>query len=204
LVPLRFDRLVDWYVVHTPANHDTTSYHHGGKSVPQAEVYWKTHQAAKAYSAPAEVVSYSRLGPNLTAIRTDVTLAARADRTAETLVPTSVNRLEITRRAIDGPDTSPRTVTVTDPSRILAVITAFNHVRGAYASLEPAGCGSPVGIVNLYAVTFHWPGHTLAVDAGQPLCEIGRRLTLDGAKLPQALTNSHNLSNSLRLAFDAS
>jgi hypothetical protein len=202
LVHLRYDRLVDWYVAHTPANHDTTSYHHGGKSVPQAEVYWQTHRAAKAYSPPAEVVAYTRLGPKLTAIRTDVTLAARADRTARTLVPTSVTSLQVTKRAIDGDDTSPKTVTVTDPSRIYAVIAAFNRVPGEYASVEPFGCGSPVGLVYRYAVTFRWPGHTLVVDAGEPLCEMGRKLTLDGVRLTQTLQEGHQLIRSLRATFD--
>jgi hypothetical protein len=204
LVPLRYDRLVDWYVAHTPANRDTTSYHHGGRSIPRAEVYWQSHHATKAYSAPAEVVSYQRLGPRLTAIRTDVTIAARADRTADTLAPASVTSLKVTKRAIDGPDTTPQTVTVTDQRLISPVITAFDHTLGQFDSNRDFGCGSPVGIVHFYAVTFYWPGHRLVVGEGMPLCDQGRTLTLDGVKLPQTLQEGHLLVRSLRTAFKGS
>jgi hypothetical protein len=204
LVPLRYDRLVAWYVANTPADRDTASYHAGGRLAREAEVDWQTHHTSKAFSPPTDVVAYTGLGPHLTAIRTDVTLAARADRTAKTLVPTTVTSVQITRRAIDGTDTTPTTITTTDQSRIFHVIAAFNRVRGDYVSSESFGCASPVGIIHLYAVTFHWPGHTLAVGAGVPLCAIGRTLTLDGAKLPQTLSNSHVLNRALKVAYDGS
>jgi hypothetical protein len=116
-------------------------------------------------------------------------------------VPASVTSVQITRHAIDGPQTSPRSVTVTDQGRIFTVIAAFNRIRGEYASFEPFGCASPVGLVYRYAVTFHWPGHTLVADAGEPLCEVGRSLTLDDTKLPQTLQEGHQLVRSLKAAF---
>lgn len=203
LVPRRYDRLVGWYVAHTPAHRGSTLVPGTSKPSPEASMAWRTQPGSKSYSPPAEVVAYTRLGPHLTAIRTDVTLAARADRTAKTLVPATVTRLEITRRPIYGSENSPAAVTVTDRSRIFAVIAAFNRARGEYASVEPHPCGSPAGgRVHHYAVAFHWPGHTLVVDTGQPLCQIGRRLTLDGAHLPQTLTDSRKLDGALRAAFD--
>jgi hypothetical protein len=149
------------------------------------------------------VVAYTALGPHTTAIRTDVTLAARADRTADTLVPATVTSLDITKRAIDGSDTTPTTVTVTDKGHILGVVAAFDRARGDYASIGFGPCGSPVGLVYRYAMTFHWPAHTLVVDAGEPLCGIARELTLDGSTLPQTLHDDRELDNALKAAFDA-
>jgi hypothetical protein len=203
LVPRRYDALVSWYAANTPADRDTTSYHAGGKSVPEAEMYWRVHGTSKAYSPPTEVVSYARLGPKLTAIRTDVTLAARADRTSETLVPDNVTSMQISRHAIDGPDTAPTTVTVTDQNFIFAVVAAFDRVRGAYVPAGGSACGSPDRLIYRYTVTFHWPGHTLLVEAGEPLCELGRRLTLDGVKLPEPLEEGHALVKALKAAFQA-
>jgi hypothetical protein len=202
LVPLRYDRLVAWYVAHTPADPRTTYVPGATTPSPDAQIYWQTHHRYPAFSPPAEVVAYTKLGPRTTAIRTDLTLAARADRALDTLVPATVTSLEITRRAIDGPDTTPTTVTITDQSHILDVVAAFDRARGDYASVEPGGCGSPVGIVYTYAVTFHWPAHTLVVDAGQALCGIGRGLTLDGSHLPQTLHDDTELDNALKAAFD--
>jgi hypothetical protein len=203
LVPRRYDALVAWYAANTPADRDTTSYHSGGKSVPEAELYWRVHDTSKAYSPPTEVVSYARLGPELTAIRTDVTLAARADRTSKTLVPDNVTSMLISRHAIDGPDTAPKTVTVTDQNFIFAVIDAFDRVRGAYVPAGGSACGSPDRLVYRYSVTFHWPGHTLLVEAGEPLCELGRRLSLDGVQLPEPLEEGHAFVKALRAAFEA-
>jgi hypothetical protein len=201
LVPLRYNQVVDWYVEHTPAKRGSTQYHSGGRPAPDAEVYWETHVRTAAYSPPAEVVGYARLGPHLTALLTGVTLAARFDRTSNTLVPTTVTSLQVTRQAIDGPDTSPRTVTVTDQADIFSVVRVFDHVRGWYDSARSIACGSPGGIVYLYAVTFHWPRHTLVVDTGQPLCGTGRKLTRDGTTLPQTLDPNDQLDATLKTAF---
>jgi hypothetical protein len=150
------------------------------------------------------VVSYARLSANATAIRTDVTLAARYDRTAETLVPTTVTSIDITKRAIDGRNTTPTTATVDNPALISRVVNAFNNLDGAMAHTKPSPCGSPGGIVYVYAVTFHWPGHTLTVDPGASLCRIGRGLTLDHSKLPQTLEDDNALDHALQHALDAS
>lgn len=204
LVPRRHDRLVAWYVAHTPAVRGTTLIPGASKPSPEAQIYWQTQKTSKAYSSPAEVVAYTRLGPNLTAIRTDVTLAARADRTAKTLVPTTVTSLQITRSALNAANSPPETVTVTDQSHIYTVIAAFNNVPGEYTSVEPHGCHHPGRRTYYYAVTFHWPGHALDVDTGQPLCDVGRSLTLDDAKLPQTLTDSPQLNRALRTAYNRS
>jgi hypothetical protein len=204
LVPLRYDRLVAWYVSHTPADRGSAYYADGTGPAPDAQIYWQTRHRSPAFSPPAEVVAYTTLGPHATAIRTDVTLAARVDRTADTLVPATVTSLAITKRAIDGPDTTPKTVTITDRSHILDVVAAFDRASGAYASVEPGPCGSPGGIVYIYAVTFHWPDHTLVVDPGQALCGVGRGLNLDGSQLPQTLEDDAELNNALSAAFDAS
>jgi hypothetical protein len=114
-----------------------------------------------------------------------------------------VTTIDITRRAIDGSDTSPKTVTVTDQGHVRAVVTAFDNLRGDFASTEPHPCGSPVGLVYTYAVTFHSADHTLVVDAGQALCGVGRALTLDSSRLPQTLEDNTQLNNALQAAFDA-
>jgi hypothetical protein len=204
LVPRGIDQVVTWYVHHFSADRDTATYHHGGRLAPKAGVWWQPHLRSKAFSPPTKVVSYIRLGPHLTAIRTDLTLAARADRTAQTLVPTSVTSLEISQWTIDGNGTAPTTVTTTDEGSIFRVIDAFNHTAGDYVSSESFGCGSPDGVDHLYSVTFHWPDHTLAVDAGDPYCDVGRKLTLDDATLPQNLDNSPRLNQALKDAFDRS
>jgi hypothetical protein len=115
-----------------------------------------------------------------------------------------VQQTHITKRAIDGPDTSPTTTAVTDQSHVLAVVTAFDTLKSDYASTDPQPCGSPVGLVYTYGVTFHWPDHVLVVDAGQTLCGIGRGLNLDGSHLPQTLQDNAKLTNALRAAFDSS
>jgi len=204
LVPLRFDRLVAWYAAHTGANVRSAYVAGATTPSPDAALAWQTGDASSAYTAPVDVVAYTQLGPHLTALRTDVTLAARADRTAKTLVPATVTSIDITQKAIDGPDTSPATVTVTDQMRVLAIAGAFDALKGDFASTAPHPCGSPVGIVYNYAVTFHWPAHTLVVDPGQALCGLGRGLTLDGSRLPQTLQDDSELDNALRAAIDGS
>ena len=201
IVPRGYHRLVDWYVAHTPTHRESTQYP-SGRTATESVLTWESHGPATAYSPPSKVVTYSRLTRHSTAIRTDVTLAARDDRTAATLVPPTVTRIEITRQAIDGPDASPSTVTVSDQRDLDAVLAAFDRVRGAYRSGGAFGCGSPVGIVYLYAVTFHWPHHTLVVDSGQPLCEIGRRLTRDGVVVHQRLDPDSPLDPVLQAVYD--
>ncbi len=201
LVPLPYGRLVAWYAARTPADVRSTYPPSSTSPVPQGEFYWFTTDRSAAYSTPVEVIGYARLGAHLTAIRTDVTLAARADRTAQTLVPPTTTSMDITKRAIDGDDTSPRTVTVTDPGRVRSVVQAFDGLSGAYDSVNPHGCGSPAGIVYTYAVTFRWPDHTLVVDAGAALCNVGRGLTRDGYHLPQTLQDKPELDDALSTAF---
>jgi hypothetical protein len=201
LVSIGYRRLINWYVAHTPADRRETQYPNG-RVATQAVLDWDTHGHSSAYSQPAMIVAYTRLGPHSTAIRTDVTLAARADRTARTLVPATVTRIEITRQAIDGPNASPQTVTVTDQEHLNTVVAAFDRDPGWYRSVEPSGCGSPVGIVYLYAVTFYWPHHRLAADSGEPLCGIGRKLTRDNTTLPQTLSDDDSLDAALKTAFD--
>lgn len=204
LVPLRYDRLLAWYAAHSRA--DVSSTLVSGATTPSraAELDWVTHDTSAAYSTPVVVVDYAQYGPHLTALRLDVTLAARADRTAKTLVPATVTSLDITKKAIDGPDHAPTTVTVTDPRPMLTAVAAFDHLRGGFASTRPQGCGSPVGLVYVYAVTFHWPDHTLIADPGEELCGVGRGLTLDDTHLPQTLQNNAELDTSLKAAFDGS
>jgi hypothetical protein len=204
LVPLRYDRLVAWYAAHTGANAGSAYLAGATTPAPDGELDWQTRDASSAYSAPVDVVAYTQLGPHLTALRTDVTLAARADRTAKTLVPATVTSIDITKQAIDGPNTSPTTVTVTDQMRVLAVVAAFDALKGDFASTRPGACGSPVGLVYTYAVTFHWPAHTLVVDPGQATCGVGRGLTLDGSHLPQTLQDDPELDNALRAAIRGS
>ena len=200
-VPLSYDRLVGWYAAHTPADVAST-YPPGSRSpAPQAVLTWATPNTSPAYSSPVEVVDYARLGPQLTAIRADVTLAARADRTAETFAPQAVFRINITKQAIDGPDTTPKTGTVLNQSKIRPVVLAFNRLQGDFASVQGIGCGSPVGVVYSYALTFYGPGHHLVVSPGQQLCGVGRGLTLDGVTLPQTLEDSSSLDQVLASAF---
>jgi hypothetical protein len=203
-VPLSYGDLVAWYDVHSPADVGSAfSSPDSASPVPVGDLYWETDDTSEAYSSPAVVVSYARLGPDTTAIRTDVTLAARYDRISQTMVPPTVTSIDITKSAIDGPTTQPTTAAVTDPALMTSVVSAFNNDDGAMANASLFGCGSPVGVVYVYAVTFHWPGHTLAVDPGAPLCGIGRALTLDGTELPQSLADDPALDGALQAAIDA-
>lgn len=201
IVPQGYHRLIGCYVARTSADRRSTQYG-SGRTATQATLVWGTRGPATAYSPPAMVVTYSRLTRRSTAIRTDVTLAARDDRTAPTLVPATVSRIEVTRQAIDGPDASPGTVSVMDQGELNAVIAAFDRVPGEYRSTEPSGCGSPVGIVYLYSVTFHWPQHTLVASTGQPLCEVGRKLTRDDVVLRERLDPESPLDEVLKSAYD--
>lgn len=203
VVPLSYGDLVAWYDAHTPANVGSAYGSNSSSPVPDGDLYWQTHDKSKAYSSPAVAVSYARLGSHSTAIRTDATLAARYDRTPVTLVPTTVTSIDITKSAIDGPPTPPATATVSNPALLSSVVSAFNKLQGAFAHTTQA-CASPVGLFYVYAVTFHWPGHTLAVNPGAPLCGIGRGLTLDNTKLPQTLADDHALETVLQDALGAS
>jgi hypothetical protein len=203
VVPLPYRDLVAWYGSHSPADLASAYGPSSSSPEPDSDLYWKVPAGSAAYSSPAAVVSYERLGPNRTAIRTDATLAARYDRTATTLVPATVTSIDVTKSAIDGPPRPPTTETLTDPSLLMRVTSAFDHLDGATAHVSMA-CGSPVGIVYAYSVTFRWPDHTLAVDPGSPLCGIGMGLTLDGTKLPQALEDDGTLATVLHAALDAS
>jgi len=95
-------------------------------------------------------------------------------------------------------------VTVTDQMRVLAVVAAFDALKGDFASTGPQPCGSPVGLIYHYAVTFRWPAHTLVAGPGQALCGVGRGLTLDGSRLPQTLQDDSELDHALRAAIDGS
>jgi hypothetical protein len=204
VVPLSYGDLVAWYDANTPADVSSAFLSHATSPQPAGELDWETRDTSTAYSSPAVVVWYARLGAHSTAIRIHVTLAARYDRTSETLVPSTVTSIDITKSAIDGPETPPTKATVSDPALLSSVVSAFNNLDGAFAHTTPMACGSPVGIVYVYAVTFHWPGHTLTVDPGAALCGIGRGLTLDHTKLPQTLTDDHALDAALQAALDAS
>lgn len=205
VVPMPYRQLVDWYAARTPA--DTESAYAGPDSSspqPEGDLYWQVSARTGSYSEPAAVVSYARLGPRSTAIRTDATLAARFDRTAETLAPATVTAVDIIRTAIDGPDRDPTTATVSDPTLLARIVPGFNGLEGAVARTTAVGCGSPVGIVHVYALVLHWPGHTMTVDPGQPLCGIGMTLSLDGTELREKLEGDDAFDGVLEAAFDGS
>ena len=103
MVPPRYDRLVAWHAARTPADMGSTRPADSASSEPAAGFLWATGDRSTAYSTPIDVVAYARLGEHRTAIRIDVTLAARADRTAQTLAPTTVTSIDVTKRAVDGP-----------------------------------------------------------------------------------------------------
>ncbi len=144
--------LVAWYDAHSPADVSSAYAPSSSSPEPDGDLYWQIPAHSTSYSEPAAVVAYARLGPNTTAIRTDATLAARYDRTAQTLVPATVTSIDITKSAIDGPAHPPTTATVTDPALLTRITSAFNDLDGAFANTETQGCGSPVGIVYVYAV----------------------------------------------------
>jgi hypothetical protein len=204
VVPLSYRDLVAWYDAHSAA--DVSSAYGPSSSSPAADgdLYWPVPGHSASYSTPSVVVSYTRLGPDTTAVRTDATLAARYDRTADTLLPATATSIDITKAAIDGePRPSPTSVTVADPKAVASLVAAFNNLEGAFVH-EPTPCGSPVGIVYTYAVTFHWPDHVLAVDPGAELCGVGRGLTLDGTELTPTLENDHAFDRILEAAVDGS
>jgi len=188
IVPMSYVDLVQWYADHTPANPDETTVSGSSRPEPDAVMYWEAGKGRAAYTQPAIIVEYARLGPGRTALRLDVTLAARDDRTAETLVP--VEQLEsvtITPHTVAGGQHPPPPVKVTDPTQLRALGDAFNRAPGAASRSLPGACGSPTGDYLEYAVRFRWPGHTLEATTGSPLCRIGRDLILDGTTLPQKL-----------------
>jgi hypothetical protein len=81
------------------------------------------------------------------------------------------------------------------------VIGARGTRARAFAHALPVGCGSPTGDTSAYAVTFHWPGHTVAVDPGEPLCGAGMGVTVDGVRLPQTLEDDRGFEVALEAAF---
>jgi hypothetical protein len=194
-----YDELVYWYGAHSSANLSSARYPDGSLS-PHSTLYWEIPVDSTAYSAPFAQVSYIRQGPKRTAIRTDVTLAARYDRTAATFVPHGVTRIEVTKTALGGPP-RPKSTVVTDPALVARVVAAFNHLTGAFAHTLPAACGSPTSGTYVYAATFYWPGHDLALDAGSPLCGVGMGLTLDDIKLRQTLEDDRILDAALESAL---
>jgi hypothetical protein len=165
---------------------------------------WAIPGHSVSYSTLAAVVSYARLGPATTAIRTDATLAARYDRTTATLVPSNVTRIDITKTILGNPALHTKTMTATDPALLTRVTAAFNTLGGAAAHTAPMACGSPAGTEYSYDITFHWPGHTLALDPGARLCGVGMGLTLDGKRLPQTLEDDSVLDAALHATLDAS
>jgi hypothetical protein len=198
-VPMSYGELVRWYGVHSPANLGSAHYADGSVS-PHGDLTWPVQVSSTAYSPPVAVVSYVRRGPFRTAIRTDAMLAARYDRTTSMFAPSDVTRIDITKTALGG-EATPTTATVTDRARIDRVTAAFNDLSGAFAHTLPVGCGSPTSDQYVYAVTFHWPGHVLAVDPGAALCGVGMGLTLDGVKLPRTLEGSPGLDAALEAAL---
>lgn len=204
VVPLAYGDVVRWYAAHPPADTRAAVFGIERTPLPHGDLAWEVGAETAAYTQPAVVVDYARLAPRSTAVRTEVTLAARFDLPPTTRVPTSVTSVDITRRAIDGLARGPKTVTVTDPDSLAALTSAFDRLRGAPLNADSAGCASPAGVVFLYALTFRWPGHTLAVEPGQPLCGVGMGLTRDGARLPQLLEDNGTFDAAAAAAFDRS
>ena len=192
IVPMSYDDLVAWYEDAVP------------DSFAEADgITWWTEAGTAAYTTPAVIVSVAHRGEVSTAMRVDVTLAARDDRTAVTYVPQGVTSVDLTRSFPYRPAPPPSTVTVVDRDRIESIVGAFNRLAGAPSRETGTACGSPVGGTHWYALTFHWPGHTLAVSTGQPLCGIGRSLTLDGTRLPATLEDGGGINATLEAAFAA-
>jgi hypothetical protein len=204
-VPLSARAAVAWYAAHTPANISGAFFDIAKKQLsPLGDLTWETASGSDAYSAPAYVVSYKRRGPHATALRTDVTLAARYDRAADTKAPTNLTEVEIDKQALNATPAPPDSARVTDPAEIARIVAAFNGLHGDDANVAGFACGSPVGEVDVYTVTFRWPGHILVADPGVPLCDRGRGLTLDGRKLPQTLEDSDTFDNVVQGALTAS
>ena len=204
IVPRSHVGLVQWYADHTPANPDETKVSGSSTPEPYAVMFWEVGKDRAAYTQPAIVVSYARLGPGRTALRIDVTLAARDDRTAETLVPVAaLESVTITSHTVTAGVEPPPPVTVTDDTQLRTLGEVFNRARGAASRALPGACGSPTGDYLEYAVEFRWPGHTLEATTGRPLCRVGRDLVLDGMTLPQKIGIDPRLDDLLaRLAED--
>lgn len=198
VVPMSYQQLVAWYAHHSPAELGGTNW---PTPVPQGDMDWAVGSPTAAYTQPAYVVSYDRLGPDSTGLRVDVTLAARFDRTTTTLVPIGqLTQVTVRQTSFNHPPDRDA-ATIDDPSWLRSIGSAFNATRGAPAGSEPHPCGSPTGDYRLYAVTFRWPGHELDIGFGQPLCGIGRDLTLDGRQLPQRLEDGAALNRALKAAL---
>jgi hypothetical protein len=202
VVPLGYAELVNWYVAHTPANHGSAAYPDGTLAT-SATFDWPVGKGTSAYTTPIVIVSYVRLGPHSTGIRTTASLMARFDLPARTRAPGDPTSIEVTRTnySIHRDAIS---ATVTDQALLRSIAAGYNDLLGATTNNEGFLCGSPTGGMHLYALTFHWPGHTLVVDPGQPLCGDGHGLTLDGTKLPESLEDSDEFDAVLENALQAS
>lgn len=188
IVPMSHVDLVQWYADHTPADPGETEVSGSSRPEPAGVMDWEVGKDRAAHTQPAVVVSYARLGPGRTALRVDLTLAARDDRTAETLVPVAdLESVTITPHTVSAGAEPPPAVTVTEATQLRALGDAFNHARGAASRALPGPCGSPTGDYLEYAVRFRWPGHTLEATTGRPLCRVGRDLILNGMTLPQRI-----------------
>lgn len=206
VVPLGHRELVEWYVANSPSN--TSSAYPPDSTTPATEgdLYWQPGSASDAFSQPAAVVSYARLGPYRTALRADATLAARFDRTSETLLPVVVDSVEIARSELGNPTDRPSTRRVTDPVIAARIAVRFNDLDGGFAHTQGHACASPVGTPYVHTLTFRWPGHMLVldVDLRSMLCGDGMRLHLDEFELRPSLAYDDAFDALLDTAYEES
>jgi hypothetical protein len=204
VVPMSTPAMVRWYGSHSPAN---VSGYRPWIGFPGAAEFlgWRVTENSPAFTDPEVTLAFvGHRGQHSTALRTVVSLAAYSDRTAETLVPSTVTRIEVRARAIDGPPPFPhKRGSTTDPAVVGRIASAFDAMTGATEGAGPSPCGSLVGPPRayVYTVTFHWPGHELVVDPGQPTCGVGMGLTLDGRRLSQVLAATEEFDSSLEAAL---
>lgn len=189
IVPLSPAALVTWFHTHSPADITGAFLPNSKVASPAGDMLWSVPSNSAAFSDPTVYISYARLSATTTAIGATVYLAALSDRTAKTLAPDTVTSIEITKTTVGGPEHASVTRTITDRSKLAAIVTAFNDLKGSATDSQFHACGSG-GIGFSYTVTFNWPGHSLTVDPGHASCGKGRGLSLNGAQLPQTLDNT--------------
>jgi hypothetical protein len=205
VVPLSKLSMERWYARHLPSS---VSHDYDPSAPPATRGYfgWRVTENSPAFTDPEVLLAFVGWGRHRTALRTDVSLAAYSDRTAETLVPATVTRIDIRARAIDGPPPFPhKRGSTSDPAVVGRIASSFDAITGAPEGAGPSPCGSLVGSPGqrayVYTVTFHWPGHELVVDPGQPTCGVGMGLTLNGRRLPQVLAGTEEFDRSLEAAL---
>lgn len=202
VVPLGVDDVLAWYAANVPA---LMTEDPGNRRPPvdgRGALHWRLTSSSQAYTRPDIHLSYASGGEARTFVEVEVSATASSDRTAETLVPRSVQEIEVVE--IESRDT--RVIrsshTIRDRSALADVVAAFDGLAGGAEVPAERSCSRPAPGGSAYEATFRWPGHSLRVTGVAPGCAT-RTLVRDGHRLGQTLGTAGNhgsLDDALRRA----